>query len=113
MNVRLHNEFLGCNDLLEGFQVRITPQNGDCRVVGQFCRCTLEHDGCRDQDHGTQQPAVRSSTSVTAVPWRHYWLLLRPSARRIIERFGSTLTVISLYPVNLIISNQGYPRMTY
>lgn len=53
---RLQDELLGCNDLLKKFQIRVPCQSRDGRVVSEFCRCALEHDGCRDQGR------VRSST---------------------------------------------------
>jgi len=53
---RLQDELLGCNDLLKEFQIWVPCQRRDCRVVSEFCRCGLEHDGCCDQGR------VRSST---------------------------------------------------
>ena len=104
---RLQDELLGCNDLLEEFQIWIPCQSRDGRVVSQFCRCALEHDGCRDQG-----PVVRSSTQ--QIHRKHSCVIIDDNLDRTRRGRGfvSIRIVISLYPVESDYLESRDPRIT-
>ena len=103
---RLQDELLGCNDLLKEFQVWVPCQGRDGRVVSEFRRCALEHDGCCDQG------PVRSSTQQIH---REYSCVIAGEHLELTRRgrgFVSIRIVISLYPVESDYLESGDPRIT-